>query len=51
MDNESASTLANDLSRHSELCPLLHLAPDGTVQCFGWVSPIYEFSPEDFDAA
>ena len=50
MDNESASTLADDLIAHPDLIPLLHLAPDGTVVCFGWVSPIYEFDKSIFEA-
>ena len=46
MDNGSPSTLADDLVAHPDLIPLLHLAPDGNVVCFGWVSPIYEFDSE-----
>lgn len=45
MDNESASTLANDLAEHPGLIPLLDLEGDKVV-CFGWVSPIYEFDSE-----
>lgn len=43
MDNESASTLADDLVEHSDLIPLLDLDFQSNVVCFGWVSPIYEF--------
>jgi hypothetical protein len=43
MDKESASTTADDLSQHPELCPLLDLDHNGNVVCFGRVSPIYEF--------
>jgi hypothetical protein len=45
-----SSTLADDLIAHPDLIPLLHLAPDGTVVCFGWVSPIYEFDKSIFEA-
>jgi len=51
MDNESASTLADDLVAHPDLIPLLDLDAHNNVVCFGWVSPIYEFDLEDFDAA
>ena len=51
MDNKSASTLANDLAQHPELCPLLDLDAHNNVVCFGWVSPIYEFALEDFDVS
>jgi len=47
MDNESASTLADDLVAHPDLIPLLDLDHNGNVVCFGWVSPIYEFHEED----
>jgi hypothetical protein len=40
------STIADDLAQHPELCPLLDLEGDKVV-CFGWVSPIYNFEPED----
>jgi hypothetical protein len=50
MDNESASTLADDLAQHPELCPLLDLDHNGNVVCFGWVSPIYEFDKSIFEA-
>lgn len=49
MDNKSASTLANDLAQHPELCPWLDLDHNGNVVCFGWVSPIYEFHKEVLD--
>ena len=43
-------TTTQDLLNHPDIIPLLDLEGDKVV-CFGWVSPIYEFSPEDFDAA
>lgn len=33
----------NDIATHPELTPLLEVDADGKVQCFGWVSPIYDF--------
>ena len=47
----SQETLRKELEDHPELSPLLDVAPDGRVECFGWVSPIYEFSKEDLEEA
>jgi hypothetical protein len=46
---EHPSTLADDLSQHPELCPLLELDCSDNIVCFGWVSPIYDFTFEDLD--
>jgi hypothetical protein len=42
----SEESLRKDLEEHPELSPLLDVAPDGRIECFGWVSPIYDFPSE-----
>jgi hypothetical protein len=49
MDNESASTLADDLVAHPDLIPLLDLDHNQNVVCFGWVSPVYTFDKSILD--
>lgn len=52
MSNSNAhDSICRDLEHHPELTPLLDLTLDGRVECFGWVSPVYEFSKEDLEEA
>lgn len=47
MDREERqTTIAEELIRRPELVPLLDVNAKGEVECFGWVSPIYEFPKE-----
>lgn len=43
------TTIEEDLIKHPELIPCLDVDSRGNATCFGWVSPIYYFSKEDFD--
>ena len=42
----SEESLREDLERHPELTPLLDVNSRGEIECFGWVSPIYDY-PKD----
>ena len=42
-------TIAEDLIRSLDLIPLIDIDSRGAVVCFGWVSPVREFSLTDLE--
>jgi hypothetical protein len=47
MSDQKPTTVKEDLESHPELAPMLDVDSRGNVVCFGWVSPVYDFSMED----
>ncbi len=44
MSNDS---LRKDLEEHPELSPMLDVNREGNVVAFGWLSPVYDYLPEE----